>query len=496
LARHLGLRLERHPAAASMTTLESEQARDHSLAAVALREGLRYTSYRRPSWQLLALSLDALALSAVAIVVASGSAAGAWVLLFGVLALALFFTKGMYKTPIELRMLDEIRLVVPTTAIAAVTTIAVAAAAGDPDPALGVLAALLLATACVVAGRTSLIAFERHARKHREAGQRTLIVGAGNVGRLVAKRLVEHPEIGLKPVGFLDKEPLDTGESAELPVLGASWDLEQVAAERQVDHVVVAFSTAPDEVLLGLLKRCERLGIGTSVVPRLYEKSTEHAAVVPLGGLPLITRDVPSPKSWRFAIKHGVDRTIAAVALVMLSPVLAALTVGVLIESGRPIFYGAERIGRDGRRFPMWKFRSMLPMPPEERLNLVIDSETGTGGVNGTDRRTRIGKFMRRTSLDELPQLFNVLKGEMSLVGPRPERSEYVEFYEKTVPRYVDRHRVKSGITGWAQVNGLRGETSLADRAEWDNYYIENWSLWLDFKIVLLTFAAVFRLSD
>jgi lipopolysaccharide/colanic/teichoic acid biosynthesis glycosyltransferase len=126
----------------------------------------------------------------------------------------------------------------------------------------------------------------------------------------------------------------------------------------------------------------------------------------------------------------------------------------------------------------------------------VIDPETGTGGVNGTDRRTRIGKFMRRTSLDELPQLFNVLKGEMSLVGPRPERSEYVEFYEKTVPRYVDRHRVKSGITGWAQVSGLRGETSLADRAEWDNYYIENWSLWLDFKIVLLTFAAVFRLSD
>jgi exopolysaccharide biosynthesis polyprenyl glycosylphosphotransferase len=481
-----------------VTTLESEQARDHSLAAVALREGLRYPSYRRPSWQLVALSIDAAALSVAALVVElkAENGAGAWALLFEILVLALFFTKGMYKTPIELRMLDEIRLIVPTMAIAAASAVAIAAVTGNSGPARSIAATWLLATGFVVAGRTSLIAFERHARKHREAGQRTLIVGAGNVGRLVARRLAEHPEIGLKPVGFLDKEPLDAGENADLPVLGASWDLEQVAAERQIDHVVVAFSTAPDEVLIRLLKRCERLGIRTSVVPRLYEKSTEHAAVVPLGGLPLITRAVPSPKSWRFALKHAVDRAIAGVALLMLSPVLAALTVGVLVESGRPIFYGAERIGRDGRRFPMWKFRSMLPMPPEERLNLVIDPETGTGGVNGTDRRTRIGKVMRRTSLDELPQLFNVLKGEMSLVGPRPERSEYVEFYEKTVPLYIDRHRVKSGITGWAQVSGLRGETSLAERAEWDNYYIENWSLWLDFKIVLLTFAAVFRLSD
>ena len=143
----------------------------------------------------------------------------------------------------------------------------------------------------------------------------------------------------------------------------------------------------------------------------------------------------------------------------------------------------------------MLKFRTMLPMTEEERTNLVIDPETGTGGVSsdGVDRRTRLGAFMRRTSLDELPQLFNVLKGDMSLVGPRPERTEYVEVYEKEVHRYEERHRVKSGITGWAQVSGLRGTTSLADRAEWDNYYIENWSLWLDFKIMLLTLAAVVR---
>jgi lipopolysaccharide/colanic/teichoic acid biosynthesis glycosyltransferase len=146
----------------------------------------------------------------------------------------------------------------------------------------------------------------------------------------------------------------------------------------------------------------------------------------------------------------------------------------------------------------MLKFRTMLPMTEEERTSLVIDPETGTGGIsfNGVDRRTPLGTFMRRTSLDELPQLFNVLNGDMSVVGPRPERTEYVEVYEKEVHRYDERHRVKSGITGLAQVNGLRGRTSLADRAECDNYYIENWSLWLDFKIMLMTMTAVARSAN
>jgi lipopolysaccharide/colanic/teichoic acid biosynthesis glycosyltransferase len=231
-------------------------------------------------------------------------------------------------------------------------------------------------------------------------------------------------------------------------------------------------------------------------VPRLYEKSTEHVTVVPLGGLPVVARRTPNPKSWQFALKHAVDRAAAAVALLLLAPVLGALAIGVWVSSGLPILYRAERIGRDGGRFDMLKFRSMLPMSEAERTNLIIDAETGTGGFGAVDRRTRFGAFLRRTSLDELPQLFNVLKGEMSLVGPRPERTEYVEVYEKTVPRYEDRHRVKSGITGWAQVSGLRGRSSLADRAEWDNHYIENWSLWLDFKIMLLTLGAVFRTGE
>ena len=309
---------------------------------------------------------------------------------------------------------------------------------------------------------------------------------------------MEHPEVGLTPVAFLDKEPLHGGEVTGLPVFAEGWDLERVVRDQGIEHVIVTFSTAPEEVHLRLLKRCDELGIANSLVPRLYEKSTEHVRVVPLGGLPLIARHSPNPKSRVFALKHGLDRLGAAVALLVLSPLLGALALGVSLTSGRPIFYRAERVGRDGKRFEMLKFRTMLPMTEEERTNLVIDPETGTGGMsfNGLDRRTSLGTFMRRTSLDELPQLFNVLKGDMSLVGPRPERTEYVEVYEKEVHRYDERHRVKSGITGLAQVNGLRGMTSLADRAECDNYYIENWSLWLDVKIMVMTLSAVARSAN
>ena len=154
-----------------------------------------------------------------------------------------------------------------------------------------------------------------------------------------------------------------------------------------------------------------------------------------------------------------------------------------------------RRVGRDGRFFEMFKFRSMRPAP-EGSHELTYSQETAPGGVEGADRRTRVGSLLRRTSLDELPQLFNVLRGEMSLVGPRPERPEFVNYFNENIYRYGERHRVKSGLTGWAQVNGLRGKTSLADRVEWDNHYIENFSLWLDLKIMLLTIPEVLRLAS
>jgi lipopolysaccharide/colanic/teichoic acid biosynthesis glycosyltransferase len=179
----------------------------------------------------------------------------------------------------------------------------------------------------------------------------------------------------------------------------------------------------------------------------------------------------------------------------LLAPVLLGCALATWISLGRPILFRQRRVGRDGREFDMLKFRSLRPNGNESENLFDLPDDTAPGGVEAGDRVTKVGAFLRNTSLDELPQLLNVFKGEMSIVGPRPERPEFVELFEPRVHRYYDRHRVKAGITGWAQVNGLRGQTSLSDRVEWDNYYIENASLWLDIKIIGRTILALPRHS-
>jgi exopolysaccharide biosynthesis polyprenyl glycosylphosphotransferase len=244
------------------------------------------------------------------------------------------------------------------------------------------------------------------------------------------------------------------------------------------------------------VRRCDELGLEVSLVPRLFESINVRAEIEHIGGMPLFRLRTVRPKGWQFAVKHALDRVAAAVLILLLTPLLAISIVAVKLSSRGPVFFRQRRVGRDGRPFDLLKFRSMR-MPGDarntERVTLLLPEDTAPGGVEGADRRTAVGRLMRRLSIDELPQLFNVLRGDMSIVGPRPERPEFVELFERRVQRYEDRHRVKSGITGWAQVHGLRGKTSLSDRIEWDNYYIENWSLKLDLKILLMTISAVFR---
>jgi exopolysaccharide biosynthesis polyprenyl glycosylphosphotransferase len=231
-----------------------------------------------------------------------------------------------------------------------------------------------------------------------------------------------------------------------------------------------------------------------SLVPRLFESMTDRVALERLGGLPLVGLRSVDPQGWKFTFKYGLDRVLAAVALLLVAPVFAAIAVTVKLSSPGPVLFRQLRVGRDGQVFHLLKFRSMRPAESNPAFRPAPGS--APGGIEGVDRRTAVGRLIRRTALDELPQLINVVRGEMSLVGPRPERPEFVELFRHDVARYGDRHRVKSGITGWAQVHGLRGQTSLADRVEWDNFYIENWSLWLDVKILLMTFVAIFRASD
>ncbi|MGH3042329.1 MAG: sugar transferase, partial [Gaiellaceae bacterium] len=417
-----------------------------------------------------------------------------WLVVFPLLTLAFMAARGLYRPRVFLRVLDDLRVVVTATALAAMLVLSLRIVVAD-DPWVAAQTARIWAFASVylLAGRVVLSWGELQARRRGESVRPTLVVGAGHVGRLTAKRLQEHPELGLRPVGFLDKEPREAGDGDDdLPVLGASWDLDRVVAEHGVRHVVISFSTAPRQVLLGVLRRCQELGVEVSMVPRFYEKVVGHIGIEYLGGIPLMTAQPTNPRSWQFAIKYVVDRFVAALLLVLVAPVLLVAAAGVWATMGRPVFFRQKRAGRDGRVFEILKFRSMRPSHGEP-ASADLPPGTAPGGVEGEDRRTRLGAFLRRASIDELPQLWNVLKGQMSLVGPRPERPEYVDLFSGQIDRYGERHRVKAGITGWAQVHGLRGRTSLADRVEWDNYYIENWSLWLDVKILLLTVLAIVR---
>jgi len=331
-----------------------------------------------------------------------------------------------------------------------------------------------------------------------------LIMGAGMVGSQVARRLESHPEYGLVPIGFLDDDPRSIAEvgGREMPVLGTVENLDETVEQTGVRNLIVAFSSVADARVSRLIQRCQELGVEVSVVPRMFDTINNRVGYDTVGGLPLMSFTTVSPRGAQFAIKHAFDRVFALLLLVVLSPVILGTALAVRLSSHGPILFRQRRLGRDGKVFDLLKFRSMRLDPLQVELadddetsglEFLLGGDTAPGGVEGEDRRTPIGRFLRRSSLDELPQLLNVLRGEMSLIGPRPERPEFVELFNQDVNRYDDRHRVKSGITGWAQVHGLRGQTSLAERVEWDNYYIAHWSLGLDLKIFALTLLALLR---
>ena len=449
------------------------------------------------SWNRGALALDSAMLFAAALVSQlTASGAGivpvppAWLVAYGLLVVLFLYLRKGYGWRLRISALDDVRMVVATTVFAsmAVLSLRILLPGEVSDLAPQSLRLLAFSAVYLAAGRVALDWSQLKARRIGEQSRPTLIVGAGRIGRLTAERLAQRPELGLTPVGFIDKEPLDEA-TLPVPVLGASWDLERLIEQHGVEHVIVTFSTAPSEVLLRQVQRCEELGVAVSLVPRLFERVNGRLEVEHVGGLPLLSSHRADPKGWQFALKYIVDRIAAAALLLVMAPLLLLLALGTLISVGRPVFFRQRRVGRDGIEFEMLKFRSMR-MSAEPLTAQDVPLDTAPGGVEGDDRRTRFGTFLRRTSLDELPQLLTVLKGDMSLIGPRPERPDFARLFEDNVYRYGDRHRVKSGITGWAQVHGLRGKTSLSDRVEWDNYYIENWSLWLDVKILLMTLWA------
>jgi exopolysaccharide biosynthesis polyprenyl glycosylphosphotransferase len=420
--------------------------------------------------------------------------------------LVLFYLRGLYRTRLRALVLDGVVPVISAVSVGAMAVAVLGMYLNEEVPVEGAwLRAWLYALLGVGLGRIALSFLQRWARARRLVGKPVLIMGAGVVGAQVARRLENHPEYGLAPIGFLDEDPRSVAEvgGRDVPVLGTVEDLEELVAETGVKTLIVAFSSVADARVSRLIQHCQELGVDVSVVPRMFDTINDRVGYDTVGGLPLLPFNAIDPKGTHFAIKHALDRVLALVLLVLFSPVILCAAIAVRLSSPGRALFSQRRVGRDWKVFDFYKFRSMHlapePADGEEQshaLDFLLAGDIAPGGVEGEDRRTAVGRFLRRTSLDELPQLFNVLRGDMSLVGPRPERPEFVELFREDIVRYGDRHRVKSGITGWAQVHGLRGQTSLAERVEWDNYYIAHWSLGLDLKILAMTVVALFRNAE
>ncbi len=423
--------------------------------------------------------------------------------IFVPVVLVVLATRGLYRQKLNHGFLDEFEPVETSIAVAALATLMIMQllvprlATGDVvvpyvRPSDMVLRIWVLAAILIPALRLFRSAANRWIRRRFDVGVPALVVGSGPVAHQLISRMRQVRDYGLWPAGVIDDMRPNDAETFDVPYLGTTGNLESAVKATRAEELIVAPSSMPDEQLARTIQQAQQLGMRVRVVPRVMDAVGTNTYIEHLGGVPLMVLNRVDPKGWQFTFKHAFDRTAALFGIVLISPLLIALALAVRFSSPGPILFRQERIGRDGKVFSCLKFRSMRPEDPA-KAEFALQDGAAPGGVEGEDRRTWIGKIMRRTSMDELPQLFNVLRGDMSLVGPRPERPEFVELFEMHVRRYGQRHRVKAGMTGWAQVHGLRGQTSIADRAEWDNYYIDNWSLLLDIKILLLTVLAVLR---
>ncbi|MCY3865219.1 MAG: undecaprenyl-phosphate glucose phosphotransferase [Chloroflexi bacterium] len=304
-----------------------------------------------------------------------------------------------------------------------------------------------------------------------------LIVGEGDIARKITEHIRNSPELGYTIVGIVTAAAQE-GEMLGYPYIGAYDDIPRLIDDRQVEQVIVALSDYRRGELVELISLCQRGKVDIKVYPDMFSYMAGDLNVDDLGGTALLTvRDI-ALRGWKLSLKRALDLIGAAVGLVLLSPFMLITALLIRLESRGSVFYWQVRMGLDGRPFPMIKFRSM-------RQNAESGGQTWT--VENDERVTRLGRYMRRSNWDEIPQLINVLVGHMSLVGPRPERPMYVQQFRRQIPDYMVRHREKSGMTGWAQINGFRGDTSIAQRTEADRFYVENWSLWLDIVIIIRT---------
>jgi len=392
---------------------------------------------------------------------------------YALVVLGMLSVNGAHRLRICLRISDEIpRLTAFVAAplvlllpwgFPAVTLLALGAAS------LGLLSAM----------RGGLYASLRMAHRHGRLTESALIVGTGHTGMEVGQILHDHPELGLRPLGFVGGPPRRAG--CPLPFLGDLPDMAAVVVHHDAHWVIACFTDTRDgdAELVTALRANRGLPVRVCVVPRMYEMATAIPARCrdELWGIPVIPLRPFGPRRAARLAKRAFDLVVGTLLLVITAPVQLALAVVMLLACGRPVFFRQVRVTRDGDRMTIIKFRTV-----------AVENSNAHWSVS-SDQCTTVGRWLRATHLDELPQLLNVVRGQMSLVGPRPEQPVYTSRFAKLIPRYEDRHRVHGGMTGWAQVHGLSGDTSIPERVRFDNYYIEHWSLWLDLIILARTFA-------
>jgi exopolysaccharide biosynthesis polyprenyl glycosylphosphotransferase len=407
--------------------------------------------------------------------------------LYSTITMALFATLlltggGRYVAPLHLSVLDELPSIVARLLTAAAAVSAVILHLHHKPEVL-----IFLETACqgallVIVGRvvtTRLIAVGRRCGITRH---HTVLIGGGPVALELARVLAQHREYGLKLDGFVDDCEHCPAEGY-LPRLGGLADLDMAVLRTRADTVLVADGCFEERALIGAVRTDACHHAELLVVPRMHHFHTLTGLADHIGSIPIMRIRKLNLRGPEWLIKRGFDVVVVLMAGIILAPVLIAAALAVRIEGGRGVIFRQVRVGRDGKRFELLKFRSMRPANE-------LEAQT-TWCVAADNRVGPVGRFLRCTSIDELPQLWNILRGDMTLVGPRPERPHFVEQFSTQFDRYAYRHRVQVGLTGFAQVSGLRGDTSIADRARYDNFYIENWSLWLDIKIILRTFREV-----
>jgi Undecaprenyl-phosphate glucose phosphotransferase len=397
----------------------------------------------------------------------------------------LFRARGLYDPQRTGSLLHEIAKVLQASAVGVVLLVSLTFFVRSYFYSRGVVAVFSVMTPLAIisfrtVGRLGLRSVRRLGKNLRFV----LVVGAGQLAEEMVERIQRHRETGLRVVGII----ADTGAThvGGVPVVGGISQLKgALHGEARVDQVIIALPQAESGSMEKVLADLEDEIVTVRLVPDLLRVMTLRSSVESLDGLPMIGLRESPMVGWAAVQKRLFDLALSSVALVVAAPVMAVLSVAVPLTSGFPIFYRQERTGLDGRVFEMVKFRSM---------HRNAESETGPVFAGLDDaRRTRLGAWMRRWNLDELPQLWHVFCGDMSLVGPRPERPVFIEEFRREIPGYMLRHQVKAGLTGWAQVNGWRGETSLHERVEHDIYYINNWSLGLDVRILLMTVFRGFR---